>query len=142
MTNQVTVTINDQVITADLVTISQLLNMACDVSATKATKATKAEKTNAKMEAKAKKTAKADKIRSNHDAVLDSKRVERMTDTAQAKLKAAGFETKSSKQGKWVWIYPAGKSSGKGRTPEYKAVKLPKGWSHSMKRGAFYRDFS
>jgi len=80
----------------------------------------------------------AQKRRREHDAILDSKRVERMTRTAQDKLAKAGFDTKSSKQGAWVWVYPL---NGQGRTEEFKSVKLPQGWKHSMKRGAFYRDF-
>ena len=122
---------------------AQLANMASTVtngaSASASNAVTKAE---AKAKKHAKGRAKVENERAKHDAILNTKRVERMTETALAKFAAAGIEVKSSKQGKWVWVYPCGKSAGKGREPEFKDVKLPKGWNHSMKRGAFFRDFS
>ena len=78
-------------------------------------------------------------IRAKHDKILDSKRIERMVDTAVKSAHKQGFDCKTSKQGKWVWLYPV---DGRGRTPEFKSVKLAKGWKYSPKRGAFYRDFS
>ena len=99
-------------------------------------------KQEAEPKAETKAEAKQAERRAKHDAILDSKRVERMTKTAQDKLAAQGFETKASKQGAWVWVYPCAKSSGKGRAPEFKAAKLAKGWKYSPKRAAFYRDFS
>ena len=83
------------------------------------------------------KTAKAPKPK--HDPVLDTKRVERMTRTACDKVAAAGYEPKTRKQGTWMWLYP---SNSEGRSEQFKAIKLAKGWKHSPKRGAFYRDFS
>lgn len=91
-------------------------------------------KTEAKPEAKPKPKA----AKRGHDAVLDSKRVARMTGTAIERAKSQGFECKARKQGAWMWIYP---TNGTGRTPEFKALKLAKGWKYSPKRGAFYRDF-
>ena len=149
--NTVTVTINNPTITGDLATIAALLNLQVE-SADKAPKAkapkapkenkpeaAKRAKVEAKMETRAKKSARVEAAKSKHDAILDTKRVDRMVKTAIDKFTAANIEVKSSKQGKWVWIYPM---HGEGRTDEFKAVKLAKGWKHSMKRGAFFRDFS
>lgn len=110
--------------------LAQLFNTAASVAvpAKETKKAAKPEKAETK----------AEKLRREHDAILDSKRVERMASTAAQKIAAAGFDCKISKQGGWIWLYP---TNGAGRTPEFKAVKLPKGWKHSMKRGAFYRNF-
>lgn len=96
-----------------------------------------AEKPSRKPKAAAKKTAKAaDKY---DKALLDSKRVERMTATAVNAMDKAGYTVKPSKRGSWVWLYS---QDGKGREDGFKAVKLAKGWAYSPKRGAFYRDFS
>ena len=133
----VTLTINGTEVCGDISTIANLLNMSIYT--------TQKVQREAKREATAKREAKREKVdakRAKHDEILDCKRVARMTDTALARLEKAGFEAKSAKQGKWVWIYPRGKSANAGRSDEFKSVKLPKGWSHSMKRGAFYRDFS
>lgn len=132
-TNTVTVTINNQTVTADMATIAALLNMAVETSMTSDAKP---EPKQAKSDKPAKK---AHDIRSKHDAVLDSKRVERMAKTAVQSALKQGFEVKTSKQGKWIWLYPL---NGQGRTPEFKGMKLAKGWKYSPKRGAFYRDFS
>lgn len=59
-----------------------------------------------------------------------------MANRAVAALAKLGFECKSRKQGTWLWVYP---TDGKGRTEEFRAAKLAKGWQHSPKRGAFYR---
>lgn len=59
-----------------------------------------------------------------------------MANRAMAALAKLGFECKSRKQGTWLWVYP---TDGKGRTDEFRAAKLAKGWQHSLKRGAFYR---
>lgn len=120
-------------------TIEQAQALA-NVSTNASVDTVKAEQAKAKAEqAKAKKAAKVEQVKTKHDAILDTKRVERMVKTATDKAKAQGFELKPSKQGKWVWLYPNG---GQGRTPEFKALKLAKGWKYSPKRGAFYRDFS
>ena len=110
-TNNVTVTINNQTVTADMATIAALLNMAVDASMTETPKhkAQKAEKADKPRE-------KCAKIRAKHDQILDSKRVERMVKTAVERAASQGFEVKPSKQGKWVWLYPCGKSAGCGRT--------------------------
>ena len=136
-TTTVTVTINNQTITADMQTIAALLNIAAETSLEP--KQTRAGKAEAKMQARAKRTAKVEAERAKHDALLDSKRVERMTQTAITGAAKQGFECKSRKQGKWMWLYPTNST---GRTPEFKAMKLAKGWKYSPKRGAFYRDFS
>ena len=135
--NNVTVTINNQTITADMATIAALLNMAAETSMMQPQKAK-----HAKQAKSDKPAAKAHKTRSKHDAILDSKRVARMVQTAVKRAESQGFEVKPSKQGKWIWLYPCGKSAGCGRTPEFKQMKLAKGWNHSIKRGAFFRDFS
>jgi len=142
MTNNITATVNGVVFSNLTIEQAQVLAGIAAETTRETQKPRKGAKAEAKMNARAKKTAKADEKRAKHDAILDSKRVERMTKTAVDKLVSAGFEVKTSKQGKWVWVYPCGKSSGKGRTPEFKGVKLAKGWNHSMKRGAFFRDFS
>ncbi len=136
-TNNVTVTINNQTVTADLTTIAALLNMAVETAMPEAPKAPKPEAKNQDKPAK-----KAHETRSKHDAILDSKRVDRMVKTAVERAASQGFEVKPSKQGKWVWLYPCGKSAGCGRSPEFKEMKLAKGWKHSMKRAAYFRDFS
>ncbi len=59
-----------------------------------------------------------------------------MANRAIAALAKLGFECKARKQGTWLWVYP---TDGKGRTEEFRAAKLAKGWAHSPKRGAFYR---
>lgn len=59
-----------------------------------------------------------------------------MANRAIAALAKLGFECKARKQGTWLWVYP---TDGKGRTEEFRAAKLAKGWQHSPKRGAFYR---
>ena len=126
---------NGATVTLTFEELAQLFNTAATVSqpAKKTKKATpKAAQPASKAETK------AEKLRREHDAILDSKRVERMANTAAQKIAAAGFDCKISKQGVWIWLYP---TNGAGRTPEFKAVKLPKGWKHSMKRGAFYRNF-
>ena len=130
----VTVTINGQTVSGDIATVTALLNGMVHQES----KAAKAEKRDAAAKREAKRE-KVDAVKSKHDAILDSKRVQRMTKTALDKLQAAGFGCKARKQGKWMWVYP---TDSRGRAPEFKAVKLPKGWKHSMKRGAYYRDFS
>lgn len=137
--NNITATVNGVVFEG--LTIEQAQALASMAQATKP-RATKRAELEANMTARAKKSARVEANKTKHDAILDEKRVTRMVKTATDRLTAAGFETRTMKQGKWVWVYPAGKSSGKGRTDEFKAVKLAKGWRHSMKRGAFYRDFS
>lgn len=87
-------------------------------------------------------TPKPKRQKREHAAVLDTKRVENMTARAIAAAAKAGFQVKASKQREWVWLYPCEKSSGQGRTEEFKALKLAKGWNYSPKRGAWYRDFS
>ena len=136
-----TIIINNQTVTAKPADILALLGMAQTVTVNTVPKVSKAKQAEQKMEAKAKRHAASDANRAKHDAVLDSKRVERMTQTAVDKLAEAGFACKPSKQGKWIWLYPA---DSKGRTPEFIAAceKLPKGWKHSKKRGAAFRDFS
>lgn len=59
-----------------------------------------------------------------------------MANRAIQALAKLGFECKARKQGTWLWVYP---TDGKGRTEEFRAAKLAKGWTHSPKRGAFYR---
>lgn len=59
-----------------------------------------------------------------------------MANRAVTALGKLGFECKARKQGTWLWVYP---TDGKGRTEEFRAAKLAKGWAHSPKRGAFYR---
>ncbi len=101
--------------------------------------APKAAKPTAKPTAK---PAKRKGYKPTHNKELDSNRVQAMVKRAQTALAKAGFETKATPQGSWYWIYPCGKSTSKGRTDEFKQVKLAKGWNYSAKRGAFYRDFS
>lgn len=108
-----------------------LANMATDASAANI-KANKAK-------AQAKKNARVEQVKTKHDAILDTKRIDRMVATAVNSAAKQGFTCKASKQGKWVWLYP---TNGQGRTPEFKTMKLAKGWKYSPKRGAFYRDFS
>ena len=59
-----------------------------------------------------------------------------MANRAIQALAKLGYECKARKQGTWLWVYP---TDGKGRTEEFRAAKLAKGWTHSPKRGAFYR---
>lgn len=59
-----------------------------------------------------------------------------MANRAIAALAKLGFECKARKQGTWLWVYP---TDGQGRSEGFKTAKLAKGWSHSPKRGAFYR---
>lgn len=141
-TNNVTVTINNQTVTADLSTIAALLNMAVETSMEKQPKP----RATAKLETSAKAQRREAK-RAKHDAILDTKRIGRMTKTATDKIVASGFTVDHvGKQGKWVWVYPA-----KDRKacheyvkahPEFKNVKLAKGWNYSAKRAAYFRDFS
>ena len=98
--------------------------------AAKMTATTKKERNTAKQSA------------AKYDNSLDSARVTRMVKTATDKFAAAHIEVTTRKQGKWVWVYPCGKSASTGRSAEFKAVKLAKGWKYSPKRAAFYRDFS
>lgn len=79
------------------------------------------------------------KLRAAADEHLASAKIQRMVKNAVEKFDKAGFAVTPKNQGKWVWIYA---QNGAGRTPEFQAVKLPKGWVYSKKRGAFYRDFS
>lgn len=65
-----------------------------------------------------------------------SKPEQAMANRAIASLAKLGFDCKARKQGTWLWVYP---TDGKGRTEEFRAAKLAKGWTHSPKRGAFYR---
>lgn len=120
--------------------LQEIVNAAV-AAALQATGTAKPE-TESKVEAKAEPKTKAEpkpKAKPRHDPILDTKRVERMTEKAIGRLSKEGFECKSRKQGSWVWVYP---TDGRGRTEEFKAAKLAKGWKHSMKRGAYYRDFS
>ena len=133
-TSNVTMIINGQTVCADIATIASLLNMTMYQEKQEAKQAKQA-----KAEKHEEKRAKVEEKRAKHDAILDSKRVDRMTKTATGKLEKLGFQCKTMKQGKWICIYP---TNGEGRKPEFKAAKLAKGWKHSMKRGAFYRDFS
>lgn len=134
-TAQVTVTINGTEVISDMATIAALLNLAAQAEATPDTP----KKTAPKNEKTSKPREKCAQIRAKHDAILDSKRVERMAQTAVDRAKKQGFTVKTRKQGKWIWLYPV---NGEGRTPEFKSLKLAKGWKYSPKRGAFYRDFS
>jgi len=59
-----------------------------------------------------------------------------MCSRAIAALAKRGYECKARKQGSWLWIYP---TDGQGRSEGFKTAKLAKGWTHSPKRGAFYR---
>ena len=59
-----------------------------------------------------------------------------MTARAIAALAKLGYECKARKQGTWLWIYP---TDGQGRSDGFKTAKLARGWTHSPKRGAFYR---
>lgn len=59
-----------------------------------------------------------------------------MCSRAIAALAKLGYECKARKQGTWLWVYP---TNGKGRSEGFRAAKLAKGWTHSPKRGAFYR---
>lgn len=141
MTNKaatITATVNG--IVFEGLTVEQAKELASLAIATIDHKTRKTTPQAAKPETKAQ--AKARETRTKYDAILDTKRIERMTRTATEKLASAEFEVRTMKQGSWVWVYPCGKSNGKGRTPEFKAVKLAKGWKYSPKRGAFYRDFS
>ena len=132
-----TTTINGLTVNLTIEELAQLLNIANGATIEKlASKKPKATPKAAKPATKAE-TKQAER-RAKHDAILDTKRVDRMVKTAQDKMAAQGFTTKASKQGFWVWIYP---TDGKGRTPEFKAAKLAKGWKYSPKRGAWYRDF-
>lgn len=65
-----------------------------------------------------------------------SKSEQAMANRAIAALAKLGFECRARKQGTWLWVYP---TDGRGRTEEFRAAKLAKGWAHSPKRGAFYR---
>lgn len=152
-TNNITVTING--VKFEGLTFEQaqtLGNMAHANAETKPAKpvrkapkpaAKKAAKPAEKMTATTKK-ARAEKKQAaaRYDASLDSKRIDRMVKTATDKFAAAHIEVTTRKQGKWVWVYPCGKSASTGRSAEFKAVKLAKGWKYSPKRAAFYRDFS
>lgn len=102
-------------------------------------KADTAKAKKAKAEKNAKK-AKAEKAKApRYDAeLLDSKRVERMVNTAVERFNADKLGISVFKQGTWVWLYSNDKH---GRTDAYKSVSLPKGWKYSPKRGAFYRNF-
>lgn len=136
-TAQITVTINGVEVIGDIATIASLLSLAAETPSTPKKSATKAPV--APKGEISKPREKSAQNRAKHDQILDSKRVDRMVQTAIDRAKSQGFECKSSKQGKWVWLYPV---DGRGRTPEFKSIKLAKGWKHSPKRGAFYRDFS
>lgn len=59
-----------------------------------------------------------------------------MCSRAIAALAKLGYECKARKQGSWLWIYP---TDGQGRSDGFKTAKLARGWTHSPKRGAFYR---
>ena len=59
-----------------------------------------------------------------------------MANRAIQALAKLGYECKARKQGTWLWVYP---TDGQGRSEGFKTAKLAKGWTHSPKRGAFYR---
>lgn len=126
----ISISINGNEVTGtarDLAELLALVDMAGDNATARPAK-TKAAKTKATKAAKPKR----------EKPVMTASET-RVADNAIARLKAAGFECKARKQGTWLWVYP---TDGQGRTEEFKAVSLPKGWKHSMKRGAFRRVMS